>query len=332
MTGTHGGSLTIPSLHTFITSYTLVKADGTIMTVTKKDNPELFSAMAPSLGVFGVVVEMEMKVVPLCILEAKMEVIPFSDLEVVFEGVMQKNKYARVVVYPSIDKATIWTANPVNTRDEAVKRGAVNFPGYANFRNNDEKASLEEYLHFCEKGKYEAADEILHGVLHSQIKRLRHYVGQYNHVLCKERCNGIPHADIEFNFDFQKNREVLRKVRAYCDSNRVPYYNFEMRTTKEDDAMLSCCHGRDAMWIDFQAKARVSRDFFDEMEQLLKPIGFRKHWAKGMDNSDPEYVSQQFPQIKKFLNLMKDFDPKGKFRNTQGMSWYEMLESFVFST
>lgn len=327
MTGTHGGALTIPSLHTFVNSYTLVKPDGEIITVSKTSDPSLFAAMAPSMGVFGAVVEMEIECVPLEILEARMEVIEFVDLIDTFDELMKSNKYARVVVYPSVNKATIWTANPVSSRKEAVVRGAVNSPGYTNFRNENEKMLLTKYLHLSECGNFDEADLVLHEVLDSQAQRLSHYVGQYNHILCKERNNGIPHADIEFNFDFAKHKEVLREVKTYCDVNRVPYYNFEIRTTKQDDAMLSCCQGRDAMWIDFQAKASVSREFFNDIEAVLKPIGFRKHWAKGMDNTNPEYVARQFPQMSQFLKLMKEFDPDGKFRNTQGEGWFQMMDA-----
>lgn len=321
--------MTIPSLHTFVNSYTLVKPDGKITKITKTSDPTLFSAMAPSMGVFGAVVEMEIQCVPLQILEARMEVIEFEDLIETFESIMQSNKYARVVVYPSTNKATIWSANPVSSRESAMERGAVNSPGYTNFRDENEKEMLEKYLLHCKAEEYDEADLLLHDVVNSQLKRLHHYVGQYNHILCKERNNGIPHADIEFNFDFKKNKDVIRTVKNYCDQNRVPYYNFEMRTTKQDNAMLSCCQGRDAMWIDFQAKADVSREFFGEVEALLKPIGFRKHWAKGMDNTSPEYVATQFPELRKFLSLMKEFDPNGKFRNTQSEGWFQIMDAVV---
>lgn len=329
MTGTHGGALTVPSLHDFVTSYTLVKPDGTMTTVSKTNKPDLFSAMAPSMGVFGAVVEMEFKAVHLQILEARMEVINFIDLVDAFEPAMKSNKYARVVVYPSIGKATIWSANPVSSREKAISNGATNSPGYMNFRDDNEKHLLEQYLVHCNEDDVEKADTLLHQVLNSQINRLQHYVGQYNHILCKERNNGIPHADIEFNFDFKKNKEVLRTVEKYCNRKRIPYYNFEIRTTKQDDAMLSCCQGRDAMWIDFQAKADVSRKFFTDIESVLKPIGFRKHWAKGLDNTDPQYVLKQFPRISDFLSLMKWFDPSGKFRNTQGESWFKTMDDLV---
>ena len=93
--------------------------------------------------------------------------------------------------------------------------------------------------------------------------------------------------------------------------------------------MMSCCSGRDAMWIDFQAKADVSKEFFGEMEEALKPIGFRNHWAKGLENTDPSYVVNQFDRIGEFLELMRDFDPTGKFRNAQGEEWYQEMVELV---
>lgn len=329
MTGTHGGALTVPSLHDFVRSYTLVKPDGTITKITKESQPTFFSAMAPSTGVFGAVVEMEIEAVPLETLEARISVIPFGGIIGCFEDIMTSNKYARVVVYPSIGKATIWTANPVKSRSAAVANGATYNPSYTNFRNDEEKSMLEEYLRLCNVKKYDEADLILERVLESQLVRMHHYCGQYNHVLVKERNNGIPHADIEFNFDFKKNKDVLRTVKQYCDHTRIPYYNFEIRTTKQDDAMLSCCQERDAMWIDFQAKADVSKTFFDDIESKLKPLGFRKHWAKGLDMTDPKYVVEQFPRMAEFVNLMKSFDPAGKFRNTQGESWFTSMDDVL---
>ena len=281
------------------------------------------------MGVFGAVVELEMEAVPLQVLEAKMTVIPMDDITEQFDDIMQSNKYARIVVYPSIGKATIWAANPVESREVAIANGAIDNSGYTNFRNDEEKAMLKEYLDLCNMKQFEKADAVLERVVKSQLGRLTHYVGQYNHVLCLERNNGIPHADIEFNFDYLKHKEVLETVIAYSRATRIPYYNYEIRTTKQDDAILSCCQGRDAMWIDFQAKADVSKEFFDDIESCLKPIGFRKHWAKGLDNTDPTYLVDQMPRIAEFIQLMRRYDPEGKFRNAQGTLWFKTMDGLL---
>jgi len=154
------------------------------------------------------------------------------------------------------------------------------------------------------------------------------FSGAYNHVLCKERNHGIPHADIEFGFDYAKAEQVLTTVREWylMEGNRMPYYNFEIRTTKQDDAMMSCCNGRDTLFIDFQAKASVGIDFFKQMEDLLKPFGYRKHWAKGMCHSNPEYIIQQFPNVGQFVELVGTFDPDGKFRNIHIQLWYQAIK------
>ena len=81
------------------------------------------------------------------------------------------------------------------------------------------------------------------------------------------------------------------------------------------------------MWIDFQAKASESTKFFGDIEFLLKPIGFRKHWAKGLDYTDPRFVIEQYPKSPDFLTIVEEFDPKGKFRNKSGSQWFlEMSE------
>lgn len=98
---------------------------------------------------------------------------------------------------------------------------------------------------------------------------------------------------------------------------------------EQDDAMMSCCQGRDAMWIDFQAKADVATEFFGDIEKTLKPIGFRKHWAKGLDHTDAGYAMKQFPKMHEFIALMQTIDPKGKFRNNTGESWYNAMGNLI---
>eukprot|EP00547_Thalassionema_nitzschioides_P004567 CAMPEP_0194208584 /NCGR_PEP_ID=MMETSP0156-20130528/6993_1 /TAXON_ID=33649 /ORGANISM="Thalassionema nitzschioides, Strain L26-B" /LENGTH=449 /DNA_ID=CAMNT_0038935585 /DNA_START=1 /DNA_END=1347 /DNA_ORIENTATION=+ len=328
MTGTHGGSLTTPSLHDFVESYTLIMGDGETRKVARQDEPELFSAMAPCMGVFGVVIECKIRLVKLQYLEAEMESMSFKEVIPRFRELMESNKYARVVVYPSLDMATVWKANPVENKGDAVDRGATDYASYTNFRNAEEKSLLEGFLIHQKNKEYEKGDTVLRQVVESQLNRLKHYEGAYNHVLCKERNHGIPHADIEFGMDYSRAEEILTSVREWylTEGNRVPYYNFEIRTTKKDSAMMSCCYGRDTLYIDFQAKASETFPFFNTMEKLFEPYGYRKHWAKGMCHSNPENIIKQFPQIRKFIDYMTELDPEGKFRNEHIRLWYQKIK------
>lgn len=186
MTGTHGGSLTTGSLHTFAESYTILKANGEIVKVSRSENPKLFSAIAPSNGVFGVIVEMEMRCVPLQYLAAKMIAIPFEDLPGQFCDIMRNNKYARVIVYPTLNQATVWTATPVESKEAAIDQGATFLEEYTNFRNLEEKEMLMKYMEHSEAGEYDEADVLLKKVMDSQLLRLKHYAGKVSTVSLKE--------------------------------------------------------------------------------------------------------------------------------------------------
>jgi len=109
---------------------------------------------------------------------------------------------------------------------------------------------------------------------------------------------------------------VLSTAYDHAQVNNLPYYKFEVRCTKSDDAMLSACNGRDTMWIDFQACAgNVQQNYFGEMEDLYAHLGYRKHWAKGMDHMDPNKIMAQYPQLPTFMQLMRELDPERKFSN-----------------
>jgi hypothetical protein len=308
MTGTHGGALTVPAMHAFIESYRLVLADGNVIDVSKTENSNLFPALTPSMGLFGVVSEIVINVVPIQQLEAHMTIVPWAELPGMYKKLSETNKYLRVVVYPTLELATIWRANPVNIHNDAVRHDS-----FVNFRNLEEELLLRKWLELYETELPEAhshTDVILRKVLDSQLKRLSHYQAQYNHVLCLERNHGIPHADLELAFDYEDSEKVLQHAMEYFRNRRVPYYNYEIRTTAKDDNLISCCNGRNTLWIDFQAKAKVCESYFQEIESHFSIFAFRKHWAKGVGGN-----IGQHPKLNEFVSLIGKYDPEGKFQN-----------------
>ena len=94
-------------------------------------------------------------------------------------------------------------------------------------------------------------------------------------------------TDIEMNFSYEKHKDVLQTVFDHYESNRLPYYNFEIRTTNQDDAFLSCCQSRPGMWIDFQAKAEISHEFFYEMTSMLKHFWLSQALGEGNGQLGP---------------------------------------------
>mmetsp|Transcript_5767 Transcript_5767/g.8388 ORF Transcript_5767/g.8388 Transcript_5767/m.8388 type:complete len:81 (+) Transcript_5767:664-906(+) len=65
------------------------------------------------MGVFGIVVELKLRGTEVQYLEASMTALPVHEMIPRFDDIMKANKYCRVIIYPSIKQATVWTANPV---------------------------------------------------------------------------------------------------------------------------------------------------------------------------------------------------------------------------
>jgi D-arabinono-1,4-lactone oxidase len=57
--------------------------------------------------------------------------------------------------------------------------------------------------------------------------------------------------------------------------------------------------------------------FYDQFWKLLKPLGFRLHWGKGLPEYDypgwAQYFRQQWPKLNDFLALREQMDPQGLF-------------------
>eukprot|EP00546_Thalassionema_frauenfeldii_P016853 CAMPEP_0178898806 /NCGR_PEP_ID=MMETSP0786-20121207/2547_1 /TAXON_ID=186022 /ORGANISM="Thalassionema frauenfeldii, Strain CCMP 1798" /LENGTH=147 /DNA_ID=CAMNT_0020569589 /DNA_START=69 /DNA_END=513 /DNA_ORIENTATION=- len=126
--------------------------------------------------------------------------------------------------------------------------------------------------------------------------------------------------------------EVLKSIREWTviEGNHIPYYNFEIRATKQDNAMMSCCFDRDTLYVDFKAKPAEAAPFFKQMEEFLTPYDCRKHWGTGFcNNSDPEYAIKQFPNMRRFMELIDEFDREGKFRNAELRLWFQNINDHL---
>jgi xylitol oxidase len=49
-------------------------------------------------------------------------------------------------------------------------------------------------------------------------------------------------------------------------------------------------------------------------ERRLAPFGARPHWGK-IFAAPPEYLRARYERLPDFLDLMRHYDPAGKFRN-----------------
>lgn len=90
----------------------------------------------------------------------------------------------------------------------------------------------------------------------------------------------------------------------------------EIRSIAADDLWMSPCYQQDCITIHFTWKQHpeaVGR-LIPRIENELKPFGVRPHWGK-LFTLDGEYLKTRYPRLPDFLELARNCDPHGKFKN-----------------
>jgi xylitol oxidase len=90
----------------------------------------------------------------------------------------------------------------------------------------------------------------------------------------------------------------------------------EIRTIAADSLWMSPCYGQDCMTIHFTWKPDWSAvsQLLPVIERELTPFNARPHWGKLFTIAPPE-LKRIYKKMPDFIELSKQYDPHGKFRN-----------------
>ena len=109
---------------------------------------------------------------------------------------------------------------------------------------------------------------------------------------------------------------AVRELRALRERVAPLLRIAEIRTVAADELWLSPSYHRDTVgfhftWIDDTAAALP---VVDAIEQCLAPFRPRPHWGK-VFGMPPAVVDAEYARMPAFRELMREYDPHGKFRN-----------------
>jgi FAD/FMN-containing dehydrogenase len=97
----------------------------------------------------------------------------------------------------------------------------------------------------------------------------------------------------------------------------------EYRTLAPDDAWLSPAHGRATVTISVHQDGRLPfRDFFADVEPILRGAGGRPHWGK-IHTCSREDLRARYPLWDRFVETRRRLDPRGRFLNAHLRELFE---------
>jgi FAD-linked oxidoreductase len=299
-TGTHGTGATLGSLATQACGFRLMLADGELVECSADLRPQLYQAQRLSLGLFGVVTEIRIHVLPAYHLEERLDRRPLGEVAERLDDLAASHRHMEFFIFPYSDQVIFKTLHPAepegnprigNDLDEGVFRIA------------------------CDVG---AAVPPLVATLQQLMMRLsggaKRQVGPAHQIFPSERA--IRFEEMEYELPRGNGLDALKETIAYIRKRRLPIaFPLEFRLTAGDDIWMSPFNKGPAASISLHQYAKMPwRQSFAEIEPIFRAAGGRPHWAK-RHSLKPADVQRLYPKTPEFLAVREAVDPDQTFVN-----------------
>ncbi len=298
-TATHGSGSKNGNLSTAVSALEIVTADGEVVTLSREKDGERFAGAGVALGGLGVVTKVTLDVQP-----------TFQVRQVVYENLSlaQLEKHLDDIFLSgySVSLFTDWQ----NHRATQVWIKHRVEPGESfEFAPEFYGAKLAtQKLHPLAGHSAENCTEQM-GIPGPWYERLPHF-----------RMNFTPSSGAELQTEYfvprSRGYEAILAVEKLRDQVAPHLFISELRTIDADNLWMSPCYQRPSLAIHFTWKPEwpAVKQLLPVIEETLAPFDARPHWAK-LFTMQPARLQSQYARLADYKELLKQYDPSGKFRN-----------------
>ncbi len=305
-TGTHGTGRDSASIAAQIKGLELVTADGSVLTCSEKENPEVFAAARIGLGALGIVTAITFAVEPVFLLTAREEPMPFDKVLADFDELWAENEHFEFYWFPH----TASTNTKRNNRSAGPEKPVGQVQGWF----EDE---------FLSNGVFQVANWVGRAVpatipaiaqISSKALSARTYTDIPYKVFTSPR--RVRFVEMEYAVPRAAVVEVLRELKAMVDRSGLRVsFPVEVRTAPADDITLSTASGRDSAYVAVHMfRGTPYQRYFTAAERIFTAHEGRPHWGK-VHTRDAEYFAQVYPRFGEFTELRDRLDPDRRFQN-----------------
>ena len=306
-TGTHGTSGKL--LSEYMTKCSIVLADGSIKTITDKD--DLIDAVRVSLGVFGVFSEITFKCEPIYTLHVKEG--PEDDsvwLPKINER-LKKHDFLRILWLPHTNKGYVITGDKIDPNTEVIEDLG---PAYLKHRRTASKI-LYKYSHIF-PWITAIANKLLYRGFFSSTKE--HKGSLYQATVTKSRGSTLELAEWTIGLDVFPTvfEELKTEINKWSNKSFI-HIPMDVRFVYKDKSWLSYAYGKDTVTMGCVSRNAATADTYEafrSIEKIFLKYGGKPHWAKRFAAKDAE-LSKVYTKWEDFKFLRRELDPTNKFLN-----------------
>ncbi|WP_328536236.1 D-arabinono-1,4-lactone oxidase [Streptomyces sp. NBC_00344] len=305
-TGTHGTGRESASISAQIRAVELVTADGTVLTCSETENPDVFAAARVGLGALGVITAITFAVEPGFLLAAREEPMPFDRVTGEFDQLVTENEHFEFYWFPH-------TGN-CNTKRNNRSAGPAAPPGRLSGWVEDELLSNGVFQVACSLGRAVPAAIPSIARVSSRALSARTYTDIPYKVFTSPR--RVRFVEMEYALPREAAMGALREVKAMVDRSPLRVsFPVEVRTAPADDIALSTASGRESAYIAVHLyRGTPHQAYFTAVERIMTAHGGRPHWGK-VHTRDAAYLAGVYPRFGEFTAVRDRLDPDRLFTN-----------------
>ncbi|MFF3165567.1 D-arabinono-1,4-lactone oxidase [Streptomyces sp. NPDC003273] len=305
-TGTHGTGRESASIAAQIKGLELVTADGSVLTCSAEENPEVFAAARIGLGALGVVTAITFAVEPLFLLTAREEPMPFDRVVAEFDQLWAENEHFEFYWFPHTGN----TNTKRNNRSAGPEQPVGRLAGWF----EDEFLSNGVFQVAQWAGRAAPATVPAIARISSKALSARTYTDIPYKVFTSPR--RVRFVEMEYAVPRAALVDTLRELKAMVDRSGLRVsFPVEVRTAPADDITLSTASGRDSAYIAVHMfRGTPYQAYFTAAERVFTAHEGRPHWGK-VHTRDAEYFSRVYPRFAEFTALRDRLDPERLFQN-----------------
>ncbi|MGW0334232.1 D-arabinono-1,4-lactone oxidase [Streptomyces sp. NPDC003011] len=305
-TGTHGTGRESGSIAAQIRGLELVTADGSVLTCSEKENPEVFAAARIGLGALGIVTAITFAVEPVFLLTAREEPMPFDRVVAEFDELWAENEHFEFYWFPHTGSTT----TKRNNRSAGPEQPVGQLAGWF----EDEFLSNGVFQVAQWVGRAAPATIPAIARISSRALSARTYTDIPYKVFTSPR--RVRFVEMEYAVPRAAVVEALRELRTMVDRSGLRIsFPVEVRTAPADDITLSTASGRDSAYIAVHmVKGTPYQRYFTAAERIFTAYEGRPHWGK-MHTRDAEYLAGVYPRFGEFTQVRDRLDPDRRFQN-----------------
>jgi FAD-linked oxidoreductase len=305
-TGTHGTGRDSASIAAQIRGLELVTADGSVLTCSPTENPDVFAAARVGIGALGIVTALTFAVEPIFLLTAREEPMPFEKVMAEFDELHAENEHFEFYWFPH-------TGN-TNTKRNNRSAGPEKPVPQLNSWFEDE---------FLSNGVFQVANWVGQAVpatiptiaqISSRALSARTYTDIPYKVFTSPR--RVRFVEMEFAVPREALVDTLRELKAMVDRSKLRVsFPVEVRTAPADDITLSTASGRESAYVAVHMfKGTPYQAYFTAAERIFTAHEGRPHWGK-VHTRDSDYFAKVYPRFGEFTALRDRLDPERRFQN-----------------